>query len=638
MLPESSIVPAFALSPFDIPHILDRILSHVESTSRPSCLQVNKTWYAAAAPKVWEKCFVGWGYKGPSWDDMINNIQHVHNLAWHLTSSRETCLREVSELSIALLKNGSTNRLECLFIRGQDVLQDAIDALLPSVPQLRRLTIARKDRKGRCVVQIPLEDIVTKLVHLKELHLLNGACMRMQKVENNADLEDSTSDSQENIELELKKDLSVEPSLSLRILDFGKTDITAQQIIEISSLFPNLESLCLDCLPLLDSIVNYQSQTKNHGEISAITRATNTQIKSQVFAMDFASAWPTLRNLTLHLEGLITDLKVTTPADAFIFAKYLVTALAPQLKVLNLPTAIMNNTVFDAMSDSFNTNVDNQPRGRPTPGQHRTFLQETFLEGKIELEQFSTNGYHQGVSDRLDTGKALLRFLESATSIKVLELGGLHIGSAILERPGYSTSDGSNSEDAGPQENTIHSSHPAIYSFLGRSDWTCKNLRYLHLNGTSGEPSIPSRLYNQDEDFELSRALYRQISKLTQLQFLWLEGFIFSQDLEKSGFHQLESLNELRVLIVGIHWAHEGTDTSVLKNVSPDSILGFLTNSDIQWMMKTWPKLKNLNLGGPSICNTHKLKIQGWLDEFAGPGRNVTMREGYSIAYEYRLD
>ncbi|KAF9353263.1 hypothetical protein BGX26_008972 [Mortierella sp. AD094] len=650
-VPPSSNLSTFTLNPFDIPHILDLILSHLDSKTRHSCLLVNKTWFAATAPMVWEKCFVGWGWKGPSWGFMINNIQHVNNLIWCLSCSRERCRQEIDQLSAALQRSDiKTCRLQEMFIRGQDVLRESIEALLPAMPQLRRLTIAHKDKKNQRVLDvIPLEAIITNLVHLKELRLASYARVRIYEVDNNAS---------SNPTLGMGSGLAFKPSLSLRIVDFGKMDMTAQQIVDIAPWFPRLETLMLDCISLFDSIAEYQSLTTNL-VLSDSANTSNEQSRSRVFARDFSSAWPTLTGFTLHLDEPITHLRVATPTETSIFTRDLVAALVHRLRILNLPTAIMDYNVFDVMLDVFSTAVDNLHSERAMAQRRRTFLSDSSLTTNMPLEQVRVNGFNQGVYDKMASGRALLRFLENNTALRVLDLGNMHIGSVILERPEPLNSWEVNSGDIVSQENHVtlppnsptlspplspslptHPPPKASYYFLGRAAWACKNLQYLHLNGAHTEQCTPVRLHSHSEDFELSREIFRQISKLTRLRFLWLQGFVFSEDLEKSGFHQLATLQDLRVISVDLHWAHRLTDTQRLKDSSPDTMVGFVGRSDIKWMVESWPRLENLNLGGPCICTGgRKHKIQGWLNDSAGPGRVVTIKEGYDVySKRFRLD
>ncbi|KAF9995241.1 hypothetical protein BGZ79_011077, partial [Entomortierella chlamydospora] len=624
--PTPAKLSAFTLNPFDIPHILDLILSHLDAKTRHSCLLVSKAWFAATAPIVWEKCFVGWGWRGPSWEFMINNIQHVNNLIWCLSCSRERCRYEVEQLSTALKRSDvNTCRLEEIFIRGEDALRESIEALLPTIPQLRRLTIAHKDRMSQRVLDaIPLEVITTNLVHLKELRLANHARIGIYEVDDNSNSNESaTFGSPSKPTSEIGCGLVVKPALSLRIVDFGKMDMTAQRIIDIAPWFPRLETLMFDCISLFDSITEYQNPT------------TNGHSKSRVFATDFSSAWPTLTGLTLHLDEPITDLKVATPTEASVFARDLVTVLAHRLRILNLPTAIMDCNVFDVMSDVSRAAVDTPHPERKITQRHRTFLSDTSLTMSMPLEQVRVNGFNQGTYDKIASGRALLRFLENNAALEVLDLGNMHIGSVILERPepvNFWNGNGGdnvslenqvtpppNSPPLSPPLSPSLPTHPppkASYYFLGRATWACKNLRYLHLNGAYTVRCTPVQLYNHNDDFELSREIFRQISELTRLQFLWLQGFVFSEDLEKSGFHQLATLQDLRVISVDLHWAHRGTDTHRLKDSSPDTIVEFVRRNDIKWMVDSWPRLENLNLGGPCVCaGGRKQKIQGWLDD-----------------------
>ncbi|KAF9108856.1 hypothetical protein BGX27_008192 [Mortierella sp. AM989] len=563
------------------------------------------------------------GGRGPSWKSLINNIQHVQNLIWNLSVSQETCIEEAVQLSLALQRaDVMTYRLQELFIRGQYMLKETIVTLLPSIPQLRKLTIALKDRKEPPVLDaIPLQIIIKNLVQLKELRLLKNARIMIDEVFNSNDTPNNSvvTYSPPSLPLMPSKE-SVNPSLSLRTLDFGKMGVTARQIIEISPWFPKVQSLKLDSISLFDSMAYYPN-----GKTGCLE-----------FAKDFSSAWPHLRNLTLYLEGPIKFLKVASPTDASIFVRDIATVLAPRLRILDLPTAIMDDNVFDMMSQVFGTTIEDPHRGVSATTNRQSLLLAIPLDNMSHFEQLSLNGYNQGVYSKLDSGRALFRFLESCTTLKVLDIGSLHIGSTILDRP----TDVNAIADNGSEGIDSQGPRQASYYFLSHAGWACKNLQYIHLNGAHTVNCIPVQLYKYSENLELGRALFRQLSKLTQLRFLWLQGFLLGTELEKSGFHQLATLKELKVVLVDFYWIHRGTDTYRLRDLSHDTIIEFLGKGDIRWMVQSWPKLRFLNLGGPCVsgCN-RKPKMQKWLDECAGPGRSVSLKEGYSIyPKEYRLE
>ncbi|KAF9345153.1 hypothetical protein BGX26_003464, partial [Mortierella sp. AD094] len=364
---------------------------------------------------------------------------------------------------------------------------------------------------------------------------------------------------------------------------------------------------------------------------------------SQVFASDFATAWPHLQKLSLNLDDSLcrivsTISSMAIPGEEVDLARItrdIIAALLPRLKLLNIPTILVDETVLNVIS-STNNCITDSTSGR-TLGVHGEY-------DVPRLEQLSMSGPEWSSGHEM-AAQALLRLLESCSTLKVLNARSFTIGSALLKHTKSSSGSGSGNGNmnSGNQKITANSS---LSTTLSRpSDrlphdglWVCTNLEYLHLNGFHAISSNIA-LNKDDNNFELSHWIFKRISMLPKLRFLQLDGFTVGNELEVSGFHQLVTLRALEAISVEFYWdkAFGSPEEGGVK--SDDAIPGFLTRKDVGWMVHHWPRLMFLRLGkDEDILREHR--IQRWMNEAAGPGRTVTLKPSHSftcLSESYRM-
>ncbi|KAF9093652.1 hypothetical protein BGX27_001578 [Mortierella sp. AM989] len=634
--------PLVSLSAFDIPHILEQIFSYVDDKALQSCLRVSKSWYTIAATFRWHTCYVGWGKLCPPWEDLINNIHHIRDMTLALPLLHAERDRRLGLISAAMQETGresSTSgtkiRLRVLTIVGQEGYRSLPLIFFPTIPHLRKLIVRFLRVSEATVPVVVLETIIGNFSQLQELELLDGIHLSIGGIDVNGKPMTSPAPRSPLVPILSSEPQISSPALNLTTLDFGDSPLTAQLAVDIAPWFPRVKTLKICTIALLDSLQNYHSSRNSSG----INRTDSFIIKptpGKYFARDFASAWPHLVNFSLNRDEKLRRLRSSninfaresvTYARNTAFARDLVAALVRQLKVLSLPMVLVDEVLLSFISSAVNPitgNVTKEPQER--------FVEHTFLR----LQQLSITGpdFLPASGHELASSQALLGILENCSTLRDLSAKFVPIGSALLwSTKGKSISGANDSEQLEPSNHlpsdlsntSLGSSHtPFQHTF-----WACKHLEYLHLDGTYEKCTLA--LHNDDEGIELSRGLFKQLSMLTKLKFLRLDGFAISKDLERSGFHQLATLRELEALSVEVYFSKTfGYSDTKEGESDDDAIPNYLGRKDLEWMVIHWPRLLFLSLGGDNDILRER-KLQRWINDAAGPGRVVALMSTYSF-------
>ncbi|KAF9102068.1 hypothetical protein BGX27_011191 [Mortierella sp. AM989] len=585
---KTSTIPPFRnqhlLTPFDVPHIFEQILSYLDKPTVRSCQIVNKHWYTFAAPVSWHDTIQNDSAEGHSpehWNLLQRNLQHIHTLTWTLSSDNKLRVERLLQLADALSRRRT--RIQNLTLQGSYALDDDLRAILPSLPNLRQLSLqAHWAQFLEDSTPIRLESIFEHAKNLKALRLRDNITLSFNGIK-----PCFASDHVVPYSPVSNAYLNARGLVSLDVLDVS---LSAQQIMELTDYFPNLQTLKVDVTSLSSTMEQYQSPT-----MANAMRSSSHLSNSQVFARDIATGWPKLFDVTIrhHLDHCKSNLMETTLSHTRDF----VAELAPSLKSLDISAALLHDELLDILTDN-------------------ACILQSFLS--VPRSRDSRTDF---------PSSSALRLLKNCKTLKVVDIGFL------MDLTLFDTS--LSVQELTPPPSPVlrgwRASSPPPTPRLSTTQilqqpWACSNLKYLDIPlKYHGE----TRVGYSKQELQLCSDLYKQVSRLTQLRVLSMKGtYYIPNDLKGSGFYQLASLKELRAISICLF--QEKTVASGQgsgKTKSKEETAGCLYRKDLEWMVKQWPSINLLEFRGS--FNEAELKTaQSWVDEITGRSGRITVSDG----------